>query len=494
MKSGLARLRNAASGGPPVPLGGGMATSLPGMGSYAGSDLALMRAYKTNGTARSNIWLLASATASQQWHLYRPQPVDGRRRYTTADKGSDQRKEVIAHAALNLVNNPAPITVDGITIAAWTRQLLMELSGIWMETVGRSTWVVDWGGNIPIGLWPVRPDRVIPVPSKDRYLAGWVYRSPDGQELIPLRPVDVIYNRYPDPEDVFGGCGPLASVLTDIQSSRAAAEWNRNYFENSAEPGGVIQVDGNLSDPEFDQLVDRWRETHRGVARAHRIAVLEGGQTWVPNHVGQRDMEFTEGRAASRDIIREALAMHKVMTGVTDDVNRASAQTGEQIFDSWQVAPRLDRWRDNVFNPQILPLFGVTGKDVEWDYTYPMAVDREADALELTAKANAVLARVTAGYDQHDVLEMVGFPDMDVALQLSTAPALPPRWTSPPPAPAAVPAPSEGQEDTQNRTQALLRQRAGWGSEAWDGLPWKPFRLDDQRFAQVNGHSLVRMS
>ena len=62
--------------------------------------------------------------------------------------------------------------------------------------------------------------------------------------------------------------------------------------------------------------------------------------------------------------------MHKVMTGVTDDVNRANAQTGEEVFASWKVAPRLDRWRD-VLNTQFLPLFGSAGEGVEFDYVFP---------------------------------------------------------------------------------------------------------------------------
>src|SRR6185437_6922230 len=371
-----------------------------------------MRAFKTNGTTYSNVSLLASAAAGPEWHLYRTAPQDGRRRYTTSDKGSDQRVEVIQHAALNCLDSPAVIVSAGIRLPVWTRYSLFEISGIWMETTGKSYWVVDRGASgtgVPLGLWPVRPDRMTPIPDRDNYLAGYVYTSPDGREKIPLLPSDVIFNRYPDPEDPYGGCGPIRSVLTDVEAARYASEWNRNYFINSAEPGGVIQVDHELDDEEFNQLVDRWRDTHRGTARAHRIAVLEAGATWVPNGHSMKDMDFAGLRMVMADTIREALGMHKVMTGVTDDVNRANAQTGEEVFASWKVAPRLDRWRD-VLNSQFLPLFGATGVGVEFDYVYPMPQNREADALELTAKSNAALTLVTAGYDQTDVLEVVGLP------------------------------------------------------------------------------------
>lgn len=443
MGSLIGKLAATAASGPPVPMGASMPNRMPGLGYGPNSEIALMRAYGSNGTVFSNVSLLASSVAKPPWQLYRQvtAPADSNR-FTTSDEGSDQRPVVPQHAALNVLNNPTAIMVNGVKWQPWTRFRLFEISGLWLELTGKSFWVVDHpkGSTLPLGLWPVMPHRMTPVPDPDKYLLGWVYTSPDGREQIPLDPTEVIYNCYPDPLDVYGGMGPIRSVLTDIQASRAAAEWNLAFFQNSAEPGGVIQVDHEMEDPEYNTLVNRWREDHRGVSKAHRIAVLEGGQTWVPNEARQRDMEFTAGRESERDIIREAIGMHKVMTGVSDDVNRANAQTGEEIFASWKVAPRLDRWKD-VLNTQLLPLCGPTGQGVEFDYKYPMPRNREQDMAELTAKATAALALVSAGYDQHDVLATLGLPDMEVALQLSTTPALPPRWTAPltPGAPGAAP-------------------------------------------------------
>lgn len=468
MKSGLRRaLRNNT----PVPMGGGGMMTLPGSPGAGNTDLTLLRTYRQNGTVNSNVSLLASSVASQPWKMFQAAPTDGRRRYTTSDQGSDQRREIIAHAALNVLNNPGVITVGGVRLTVWTRMALFEISGIWLETTGKSHWVVDYGANggtIPLGLWPARPDRMMPVPDRDRYLAGWIYTSPDGREKIPLLPTEVIYNRYPDPEDPYGGCGPIASVLTDIQAADYAAEWNKNWFINSAEPGGVIQVDHELDDIEFNELVDRWRETHRGVARAHRIAVLEGGQTWIPNAHSMRDMDFAALRGTSRDIIREALGMHKVMTGVTEDVNRANAQTGEEVFSSWKVKPRLDRWSD-VLNNQFLPLFGATAVGRELDYVYPMPQNREQDALELTTKTTAVAALVDAGFDPDDACEVVGLPKMRVIERATQQPALPPAWV---PAAPAAPGGDGASAPDGAAAAALLRLRAsaGWSPPAWDAL------------------------
>lgn len=444
--------RNAAqSSGSPVPMGGGQLV-MPGSSTGASPDLALIRAYKSNGTNFANVSLLAQSVAAQDWGLYRKAAPSSR--YTTSDQGSDQRQQVGVHAFLNVLSNPASIlTPSGRRWPVWDRFGLFEISQIWMEQTGRCHWIVDnaeRSAPMPLGLWPVRPDRMIPVPDRDRYLAGWLYRSPDGRDVVPLYPDEVIFNRMPDPEDPYGGAGPVRSVLDDIQAADYAAQWNKNYFINSAEPGGVIEVPGNFSDEEFDAFTSRWRETHRGVARAHRIAVLEAGAKWVANNHSARDMDFVNLRDSSRDIIREALAMPKVMTGVSDDVNRANAQTGQEVFAAWQVAPRLRRWR-NVLNTQLLPLFGATADGLEADYIYPTPVNREADNAELLAKANAVGTLVRAGYDQHDALAVVGLPDMGVAERPTQSPALPPGW---------MPAGGAPDGDAVAAAEAVLRAAA----------------------------------
>src|SRR5258707_971072 len=301
-----------------------------------------------------------------------------------------------------------------------------------------------------MGLWPVRPDRMTPLPSADSYLAGWIYTSPDGREKIPLSVRDVIYNRYPDPLDTYGGTGPIQSVMTEIDSGPFGAEWNRNFFQNSATPGGVIQADSGLDAGDFDRIRDRWLESHRGVNRAHRVAVLEGGLTWVPNSMSVRDMDFANLRTTGRDVIREALGMHKVMTGVTDDVNRANAQTGEEVFASWKIVPRLDRWKD-VLNFQYLPLFGSTGVGVEFDYSFPMPLNREQDNAELIAKATAAQLLVSVGYDPGDVTKVVGLPDMGVVPLPAPATA----GSAAPSDPAGVPA-DAGDGDVTARLERML--------------------------------------
>lgn len=377
-----------------------------------------LRAYQKSGTVFGVVSLLASATAFPEWRLYR-KTTDNRVRYSTADIGSDQRIEVIQHQALKILNNPNPFM---------TRMNLFEISQTYLDLTGEAWWILDYAGGLqfPTSLWPVRPDRMVPVPDPQNFLKGYVYQGPDGEQ-IPFQLNEVIVNKLPNPLDLYRGQGPIQTVMADVDAGDYAAQYNRNFFYNDATPGGIITVPTELTDEEFDQLTNRWRESNRGVSRAHRVAVLESGQQWVSTAASQKDMAFVELVNNSRDKIREAFRVHKVMVGISDDVNRANAQTGEEVHHSTQTVPRLNRWRE-VLNFQYLPLFGSTGAGVEFDYVKPQVDNREQSVAEMTAKASAAQMYIDAGFDPHDVLEMLGTPDMNVVEKATQAPALPPGW------------------------------------------------------------------
>jgi HK97 family phage portal protein len=451
VKSGLRRLRNQV----PVPMApryaGRGGSLMPGPAQ--GSD-AYMQAYAAVGTIFSCVSLYAWGTSRPEWHLYRKQPVDGRTRYTTRDEGSDQRVEVIRHQALSVLGRPNDFT---------TRAGLFEAAQQYMDLAGEGPLLVerDPRATFPVGLWNVSPARLEPVPDPEKYLLGWIYTSPDGREKVPLGVDEVIFAKYPSPMDPYRGLGPVQSILVDADSSRYSAAWNKNFFLNSAVPGGVIAVDHRMEDDEWDEFQERWQSSHRGVARSHRVAMLEGGMTWIPNAMTMRDMDFAELRNLSRDVIREAFRMHKVMLGVSDDVNRANAQTGEEVFSNWGVVPRLDRWRD-VLNNFFLPMFGSTGEGVEFDYIRPVPTNREQDNAELTAKCGAVVLLVGAGFDAGEACDVVGLPRMSFAAvqEAAVQPALP------------APQPDETGADPAEQNR----------------LPWAPFPLDEPRFRKVNGN------
>jgi HK97 family phage portal protein len=358
-----------------------------------------LRAHRTVGTLFSIIDLLSTSTAQVEWTLYR--------KGTKGKAGADKREEVTAHAALSLWNKPNPYM---------SRYEFVQRSQQFIDLVGECFWVVERAGSTPIALWPVRPDRMKEVQSADNYLSGWVYRGPDGQD-VPLGTDDVIHLMTPDPNNQYRGISPVGSLTTDLESVTLSGQFARAFFLNSARPGGIIEAPTTLSDQEFKDLTDRWREGHQGVVNAHRVGLLENGLKWRTIESTMKDMEFVELRNLSRELIREAYRINEHMLGLSANVNRATATAAGRDFARWNLVPRLERMQ-LALNEVLLPLFGATGKGVEFGYVSPVDEDSEVQNSVRDSKVAAAVALVSAGYDSAQVLVTVGLPPMD--------------WTQPP--------------------------------------------------------------
>lgn len=356
---------------------------------------AQMSAMGSVGTLFAIVHRTSNATSAVDWRLWRKSP-DQRRRFGPVD---DRRIEVAKHAALDLWNNPNPFM---------TRQALVESVQQHIDLVGEGPIVVyrDRRSSLPLELWPVRPDRITPIPGGD-FLSGYIYTGMGGEQ-VPLGLDDVIYLKMPNPLDPYRGLGPVQAAMVDLDSARFSAEWNRNFFINSAEPGGIIEVPDRLDDDAFRELTERWREQHQGVAQAHRVAVLEQG-TWKDRSMSQRDMQFVQLRGLAREVIREAFGIHGHMLGNSQDVNKANAEAGEISFARWLVKVRVERFKQ-ALNHRLLPMFDAT--DLEFDHDRVVPEDREADDRERTSLAAAARTWVEAGFDPDAVLAYLGVPDL----------------------------------------------------------------------------------
>jgi HK97 family phage portal protein len=377
----------------PVPFVSRAARSLGGLLTRPAGQEAQQRAQGSNGTLFAIVDRIITSYSQVDWHLYRK-----------ARSGlKSDRVEVTSHAALDLWNKPNPF-VHGMAYREATQQH-EELTGEQWTVIAKTPGVM-----LPLELWDVRPDRMRPVADPEKFIVGYEYIGPSG-EIVPLGLDEVIFQRRPNPLDPYRGLGPVQTILTDLDSSRYSREWNRQFFLNDASPGGILKVDKRLSDEEFNEHRDRWAEQHRGVSAAHRVALLENGITWIDRKYTNRDMQFAELAAASRETIREAFGFPKPTLGAVDNVNRANADAADLLFTRWLIVPRLKRTRA-ALNMILLPMYGPGARDLEFDFDSPVPEDLEAEAAQLTSKATAAKALRDAGYDPADVLTTVGLPPM----------------------------------------------------------------------------------
>ena len=358
-----------------------------------------MEAYASVSTLFAVVSKIANSTGSVKWRLYSKQK-DGRRVNGPAE---DNRTEKVSHVALDLWENPNE---------AYTQSRMVESIQQHVDLCGEARILIARSdrSTMPLELWPIRPDKIEPVPSADGPLLGYVYTGPN-DEKIPLQPDEVIDIIMPNPMDPYRGLGPVQTLLTDLGATKAAAQWNANFFANDATPGGIIEMEENLSDSEWHTFVERWRDSHQGVGNAHRVATLEKAK-WVNAQFTMRDMQFTELREYSDKTIMATFGMSPHMLGIEETVNRATAEAAEDVFARWVIKPRLDRIKD-ALNSQLLPLFGTSTQGLEFDFDDPSLEDSEANDMRLESKARAAKLLIEAGGKFESVLENVGLPKIE---------------------------------------------------------------------------------
>lgn len=316
-----------------------------GVSAPVGTESSLNQ-MPSSGWVFSIIDRIASSVAATRWTA--SQHIDGYGRLAL-----DQ-----AHPLVRLWNKPNPF---------YSQAELIEVLSQHFELVGEM-WIVvvrdSLGLGLPVELWPVRPDRIAPIPHPKKFISGYVYSL--GTERVVLDVDDVIFIRRPSPTNPYRGMGVVGSIMADVLSEKAAAQWTQSFFRNSAVPGGIIEVDEDLSDADFERLVDRWRVQHQGVGNAHRVAFLERGK-WINRTFSNRDIQLDLLRKLNRDVIFGAFGMPASVMGVTENVNRANAEAGQLLFNQNIVVPRLRRIQ-SALNMRLTPLFG---DGIEFNYADP---------------------------------------------------------------------------------------------------------------------------
>lgn len=287
------------------------------------------------------------------------------------------------------------------------------------ELCGEFWWVVLKVAGVPVELWPVRPDRMEPVSSATKLVAGYIYTSPDGEQ-VPLDVEDVIVSIDPSSDDPLRGASPIGALASDLGQSRAQARWQESMYRNAAQPGGIIRVNRRLGDSEWQSLVERWRFQHQGEQNAGRVAVLEDAD-FTPLSYAHKDMQFVESRGLTRQAIFDAYGFPKFGIGDVDDVNRASADASLAMFTQTLIVPRLEDMR-TVLNTRFLPMFGPAWRGYEFNYRDPVPPDAESDRADLAAKVSAFQTLRAAGVNADDAAKICGLPPMRIEVKVPPTP------------------------------------------------------------------------
>jgi hypothetical protein len=271
---------------------------------------AQMRAMGGSSTLFAIVDRITTAYSGVEWHLYRSAP-SGR---------DEDRVEVTSHAALDLWNAAQQVH---------DRAAFRESTQQHEELVGEQWWVIgrDESFNIPLELWPVRPDRMEPVPTVDDFLVGYMYTS-GRRGAHPPRARRRHLPAAAEPAGPVPRHGCRADDPHGPRRHRASRRVERELLPQQRRARRHRRGRQAPDDEEFNEFRDRWSEQHR--ACPTRTGSRPGERAQVGRPLVLHAGHAVHGAAQRQpEIIREAFAFPKPMLGTVDDVNRANAEAAD---------------------------------------------------------------------------------------------------------------------------------------------------------------------
>ena len=228
------------------------------------------------------------------------------------------------------------------------RETLMTHLLLWGNAYAQ---IIRNGRGEVIALYPLMPDRM----TVDRDARGRIYyeytRSDSDANTLGKKSTVIL-----SPEDVFHipglgfdglvGYSPIAMAKQAIGMGLACDEYGAAFYQNGAQPGGVLEHPNVVKDPK--RVRESWNAIYQGSRNAHRIAVLEEGMTYKPISISPEQAQFLETRKFQIDEIARIFRVPPHMIGDLEKSSFSNIEQQSLEFVKYTLAPWISRWEQAI--------------------------------------------------------------------------------------------------------------------------------------------------
>ena len=311
---------------------------------------------------------------------------------------NEQGQIVLKHPVLDLLYRPNNF-MSGRSLRQWIIASL-ELTG--------NAYVLKDKLNSrgePRELFPLLSQLVEVVPGKTSQepIAGYKYRA--GAKTAYYKASDIIHFKYFNPFDFFYGLSPLAAARRSVENLDKAEAYNRAFFDNCGTLSGILYTEGKLDDQARTRLMNAWNSKYRSAAKAHQVALLEGGLKWQNTALSQKDMDFISSMQLSRETILAVFHVPPALVGVFEHSPQFTTKEQQRIF--WQtcIHPKQTLMLETL-TEFLLPHFDTT-RTMYFDKDTSNISALKEDELQ---RAQAAKIYYEMGFSKAEIATALGLP------------------------------------------------------------------------------------
>ncbi len=301
-------------------------------GTYVNEQTAMQTA-----AVYACVRVISEAIASLPLHVFRH-----------TDAGAKTAPE---HSLYNILHNaPNPDMTSFVF-----RETLMSHLLIYGNAYAQ---IIRDGGGRVMGMYPLLPHKMDVNRSPGGELVYTYWRDSDethpGERSggVTLSRDDVLH--IPGLSfDGIQGYSPIALAKNAVGMAIATESFGASFFSNGANPGGVLEHTGSVSEP--GKLRDAWELIHKGVYNSGKVAVLEDGLKYHPIAIPPEQAQFLETRKFQ---LNEIARIFRVPPHMIGDLEKSSFSNIEQQsleFVKYCVSPWVERWEQTMWQRLILP-------------------------------------------------------------------------------------------------------------------------------------------
>lgn len=298
------------------------------------------------------------------------------------------------HDLFELLENPNPYM---------SRYNLFEYLAAALKLDGNGYFFLeDFGTGEIKEIWPLLPDQVEAVASKEKMISHYVYRVGGNKVTLPYQ--NVIHFREMNPNSFIYGQGALKAARTTVATDIFAQVWNKSFFKNSARPDTVLETEQSLDEDVRTRIISSWKQMYQGSSKAHNPALLEGGLKVNKFSESAKDMDFINLRKDLRVEILASFGVPPSVVGLLEFANYSNMEQQNKMFWNQTLMPTIKNIEDTLT---------LRARQITFDLNSVFQADLsrvEALKPDMKLAAETTTAFVNAGVPINQVIDALDLP------------------------------------------------------------------------------------
>ena len=273
------------------------------------------------------------------------------------------------------------------------------------------TWKWRNGVGDVTELWPIPSQWVTPKPlgikvagSEERLFKQFDVRMPNGK-MVPVKPEDMIYERFIDPSSLTGGIGPLQACYRDFKLDVEKDNYMIEMLENLKVPGIVLHQMEEFDDTQKKELKQVLEET---IGKGHRGGplFLYGEGAGIEFIAPLKDLDWPGLSALNESHICAAfgvppLLVHARVAQENSPLSAPNLEAAERVFHRSTMNPLWVSLAGNLTQGLLLDEGEAPGGlEIRYDTSEVQALQEDKEKLSKVASTAVLASYMTIGQAQ----------------------------------------------------------------------------------------------